>query len=45
MAEEKWHDVGSAEDLRKRPVTPVRAGTIPLALVHRDGTFTAISGV
>ena len=45
MAEEKWHDVGSAEDLRKRPVTPVRAGTIPIALVHRDGAWSAISGV
>jgi hypothetical protein len=35
MAEEKWHDVGPAEDLRGRPVTPVRAGTTPIALVCR----------
>ena len=45
MAEEKWHDVGSAEDLRRQPVTAVRAGTIPIALVHRDGAWSAISGV
>ena len=24
MASEKWHDVGAADDLRSRPVTPVR---------------------
>ena len=45
MAEEKWHDVGSAEELRAHPVTPVLAGSVPVALVHRDGSFTAISGV
>ena len=45
MADEKWHDVGSVEDLRGRPVTPVRAGTTPIALVCREGVFTAISGV
>jgi nitrite reductase/ring-hydroxylating ferredoxin subunit len=44
MADEKWHDVGSVEDLRGRPVTPVRAGTTPIALVCREGVFTAISG-
>ncbi len=44
MAEEKWFDVGSVEDLGRRPVTAVRAGTTPIALVHRDGAFTAISG-
>ncbi len=45
MAEEKWVDVGPAEELRKRPITPVKAGGTPVALVHRDGVFTAISGV
>ena len=45
MAEEKWHDVGSAEELCGRPVTPVRAGTTSIALVFRDGVFSAISGV
>ena len=45
MAEQNWHDVGSEEDLRRRPVTAVRAGTIPIALVFRDGAWSAISGV
>jgi len=44
MAEEKWQDVGSAEELAKRTVNPVRIGTTPIALVCRDGVFTAISG-
>jgi nitrite reductase/ring-hydroxylating ferredoxin subunit/multimeric flavodoxin WrbA len=44
MAEGKWFDVGSVEDLGTRPVTAVRAGTTPIALVHREGAFTAISG-
>jgi nitrite reductase/ring-hydroxylating ferredoxin subunit/multimeric flavodoxin WrbA len=45
MAEEKWVDVGSAEELAGNTITPVLAGTTPIALVHRDGAFTAISGV
>jgi nitrite reductase/ring-hydroxylating ferredoxin subunit/multimeric flavodoxin WrbA len=44
MAEE-WHDVGAVEELSKRDVTAVRAGATPVALVHRAGAFTAISGV
>jgi nitrite reductase/ring-hydroxylating ferredoxin subunit/multimeric flavodoxin WrbA len=45
MAEEKWVDVGSAEELAGNTITPVHAGATPIALVHRDGGFTAISGV
>ena len=45
MAEEKWVDVGSAEELASNTITPVLAGTTPIALVHRDGAFAAISGV
>ena len=44
MAEEKWVDVGAAEELRARPVTAVRAGSTAIALVFRDGAFSAISG-
>ncbi len=44
MVEQKWVDVGSVETLRARDVTPVLAGTTPIALVHRDGVFSAISG-
>jgi nitrite reductase/ring-hydroxylating ferredoxin subunit/multimeric flavodoxin WrbA len=45
MAEEKWQDIGSAEELAKRTVTAIRVGTTPLALVCRGGVFSAISGV
>jgi nitrite reductase/ring-hydroxylating ferredoxin subunit/multimeric flavodoxin WrbA len=45
MAEEKWQDVGSAEELGKQPITPVQAGSTKIAVVCRDGSFTAISGV
>jgi nitrite reductase/ring-hydroxylating ferredoxin subunit/multimeric flavodoxin WrbA len=45
MAEEKWQDVGSAEALGKQTLTAVRFGSTPVALVCRDGAFTAISGV
>ncbi len=45
MPEEKWVDVGSVDALRSKPVTAVRVGTTPIALVFRAGEFTAISGV
>ncbi|MFI4945984.1 MAG: Rieske (2Fe-2S) protein, partial [Burkholderiales bacterium] len=45
MAEERWVDVGSARELSENTITPVHAGATPIALVHRDGGFTAISGV
>ena len=45
MAEEKWVDVGPVEELRQKPITEVRLGTTPVALVCRDGSFSAISGV
>jgi nitrite reductase/ring-hydroxylating ferredoxin subunit/multimeric flavodoxin WrbA len=44
MAEEKWQDVGAQEELAKQAVCPVLVGTTPIALVYRDGAFTAISG-
>ena len=45
MAEERWQDVGPADELRTRAVSRVRAGTTPIALVYKDGTWSAISGV
>ena len=45
MAEERWFDVGSVEDLGRRPITAVRAGTTRIALSHRDGVFGAVSDV
>jgi nitrite reductase/ring-hydroxylating ferredoxin subunit/multimeric flavodoxin WrbA len=40
-----WVDVGAAEELARRAVQAVTVGRTPVALVHRDGRFTAISGV
>jgi nitrite reductase/ring-hydroxylating ferredoxin subunit len=44
MAEEKWVDVGAAADLQSRPLTAVHAGGTAIAVVSRDGVFSAISG-
>ena len=41
----RWIDVGAASDLAARAIQPVSAGRVPIALVHRDGGFTALSGV
>ena len=45
MAEAQWFDLGPVEELRSRPLQTVRAGRLSLALVHRDGVFSALSGV
>lgn len=39
-----WVDVGSAEELSKRSVQEVTARRTRLALLCRDGTFSALSG-
>jgi nitrite reductase/ring-hydroxylating ferredoxin subunit/multimeric flavodoxin WrbA len=44
MSDNEWHDVGSVEELAKQPVSAVRAGSTAIALVCRDGSFSAISG-
>jgi len=38
-------DVGSAEELARRPLQTVTLGRTRIALVHRAGRFSAISGV
>ena len=38
-------DVGAAEELARRPLQTVTAGRSRIALVHRNGRFSAISGV
>jgi nitrite reductase/ring-hydroxylating ferredoxin subunit/multimeric flavodoxin WrbA len=43
--ETRWHDVGAVDDLAARPLQSVLAGRTPIALVCRDGRFTALSGV
>jgi len=42
---EQWVDVGAADELGKRVVQPVKVGKAKVALVYRDGQFSAISGV
>jgi len=44
-AGERWHDVGAADGLATRAIQTVLAGRTPIALIHRDGRFSAISGV
>jgi len=41
----EWVDIGSVEDLSKRELQTVVAGTKRLAVSHRDGRFHAISAV
>ncbi|MFO0856509.1 MAG: NAD(P)H-dependent oxidoreductase [Phycisphaerales bacterium] len=43
--DEQWHDVGSAIDLAKSEIHQVMAGRAKIALIHKNGVFTAISGV
>ncbi|MCB9846272.1 MAG: NAD(P)H-dependent oxidoreductase [Phycisphaeraceae bacterium] len=40
-----WVDVGSAEELAGEPLRQVMVGRTKVALVWRDGVFSAISGV
>lgn len=42
---EQWADVGSAEELARRPLQTVRVGATRIALAFQDGAFSAISGV
>ena len=40
-----WHDAGLAAELATKPLREITVGRTKLALTHRDGTFSAISGV
>jgi len=40
-----WHDVGAADELARIPVQQVMFGSTKVALIHKDGVFSAISGV
>ena len=42
---EGWCDVGAAVDLGQHAVQEVKTGRATMALVYRDGEFSAISGV
>ncbi|OWY71662.1 (2Fe-2S)-binding protein [cyanobacterium TDX16] len=45
MAVEQWHDLGPVADLSTKPLQQVTAGSTKIALIYRDGEFSAISGV
>jgi nitrite reductase/ring-hydroxylating ferredoxin subunit/multimeric flavodoxin WrbA len=44
MGEPKWHRLGSAAELSKRPLQQLQIGSIPIALSYSDGKFGAILG-
>ena len=44
MDQDEWFDVGAAEDLSRRPLQQVLIGKTRIALVYKDGDFSAISG-
>jgi multimeric flavodoxin WrbA/nitrite reductase/ring-hydroxylating ferredoxin subunit len=45
MADSNWQDLGPIEALRDRPLRQIAVGRTKIALVFKDGTFSAISGV
>jgi len=45
MPDNTWIDLGSVDDLKSRPVQQLTSGKTKIALIYKDGTFTAISGV
>jgi nitrite reductase/ring-hydroxylating ferredoxin subunit/multimeric flavodoxin WrbA len=45
MEAESWNDVGAAQELRQKSVQQVLLGSTRIALIHKDGEFSAISGV
>lgn len=45
MADAEWHDLGPIEKLSDAPLRQVKVNRTALAICHRDGRFTAISGV
>ena len=40
-----WHDVGAEAELTRKPIQQVVVDRVRIALVHKGGEFTAISGV
>jgi len=45
MNDGTWHELGPADVLRQRPLQSVTIGKVRLALVFKDGQFSAINGV
>ena len=45
MPETEWHDLGLVSELKKKSIQQLNAGKTKIALIHRDGEFSAISGI
>ena len=45
MPDSEWIDLGPVRDLQRQPVRQVTHGKTKVALVYKDGQFSAISGV
>ena len=45
MPDKEWIEVGQVADLQQRPLTQITQGKTKIALVYKDGEFSAISGV
>ena len=45
MEADSWIDVGAVDELRRKPLQQVQAGRARVALIYKDGEFSAISGV
>ncbi len=41
----EWTDLGAAEQLARLPLQELTVGRKKIALVHKDGVFSALSGV
>ncbi len=45
MPADKWHDVGSAHELSRKPLQQITVERVKIALSFVNGSFSAISGV
>ncbi|MCZ7683437.1 MAG: Rieske 2Fe-2S domain-containing protein [Sandaracinaceae bacterium] len=43
--EDRWCDVGAAEELARRELSEVKIGRAKIALTYKEGAFSAISGL
>ena len=43
--DERWQELGRADELAKSPIQQIVCGRTKIALIHRDGVWSAISGV
>ncbi len=45
MPDTQWTDLGLVDELKSRPLQQLSCGKTKIALIYKDGEFTAISGV